>query len=477
MVQTERVTMSSARKPDDSGNLDDRRRLPSVDRLLNAPPVAALAEHVSRDVLVDAVRAELAAARQEAVADAPPASEHLATRIVAQVERILAPSLRRVVNATGIVLHTNLGRAPLSAATQHAMVAAATGYSNLEYDLGAGERGSRHVHVETLLTRLTGAEAALVVNNNAAAMLLVLSALAAGREVIVSRGQAVEIGGGFRIPDVLRQSGARLVDVGTTNRTRLADYADAITADTALLLRVHTSNFRVVGFTESVPLPALVQLGHEREVAVADDLGSGCLLDTARFGLGSERQEPRPQDSVAAGADVICFSGDKLLGGPQAGLIVGQREPLAVLRRHPLVRALRPDKVTIAGLVATLQHYQRGEAEREIPVWQMIGAGKEELSQRAQRWAAAITRQSRTFEVDVRDAESAIGGGSLPGVTLPTAVVALQPRQCTVEGIAAALRRATPPVVGRIERNAFLLDPRTVLPDDEPALLTTITAL
>jgi L-seryl-tRNA(Ser) seleniumtransferase len=212
-------------------------------------------------------------------------------------------------------------------------------------------------------------------------------------------------------------------------------------------------------------------------VAVADDLGSGCLLDTARFGLGSERQEPRPQDSVAAGADVICFSGDKLLGGPQAGLIVGQREPLAVLRRHPLVRALRPDKVTIAGLVATLQHYQRGEAEREIPVWQMIGAGKEELSQRAQRWAAAITRQSRTFEVDVRDAESAIGGGSLPGVTLPTAVVALQPRQCTVEGIAAALRRATPPVVGRIERNAFLLDPRTVLPDDEPALLTTITAL
>ena len=276
-----------------------------------------------------------------------------------------------------------------------------------EYDLGAGERGSRHVHVETLLTRLTGAEAALVVNNNAAAMLLVLSALAAGREVIVSRGQAVEIGGGFRIPDVLRQSGARLVDVGTTNRTRLADYADAITADTALLLRVHTSNFRVVGFTESVPLPALVQLGHEREVAVADDLGSGCLLDTARFGLGGERQEPRPQDSVAAGADVICFSGDKLLGGPQAGLIVGQREPLAVLRRHPLVRALRPDKVTIAGLVATLQHYQRGEAEREIPVWQMIGAGKEELSQRAQRWAAAIARQSRTLEVDMRDAESA----------------------------------------------------------------------
>ena len=266
------------------------------------------------------------------------------------------------------------------------------------------------MHVETLLIRLTGAEAALVVNNNAAALLLVLSALAAGREVIVSRGQAVEIGGGFRIPDVLRQSGARLVDVGTTNRTRLADYADAITAATALLLRVHTSNFRVVGFTESVPLSALVRLGHERAVAVADDLGSGCLLDTARFGLGGELQEPRPQDSVAAGADVICFSGDKLLGGPQAGLIVGRREPLAALRRHPLVRALRPDKVTIAGLVATLQHYQRGEAERALPVWQMIGADQEDLSQRAQRWAAAIARQSRTLEVSVRPAESAIGG-------------------------------------------------------------------
>ena len=212
-------------------------------------------------------------------------------------------------------------------------------------------------------------------------------------------------------------------------------------------------------------------------VAVADDLGSGCLLDTARFGLGGELQEPRPQDSVAAGADVICFSGDKLLGGPQAGLIVGRREPLAALRRHPLVRALRPDKVTIAGLVATLQHYQRGEAERELPVWQMIGAGQETLAQRAQQWAAAIARQSRTLEVSVRAAESAIGGGSLPGVTLPTAVVALRPRQHTAAAIAAVLRQATPPIVGRIERNALLLDPRTVLPDDEPALLAAITAL
>ncbi|MAG34697.1 MAG: L-seryl-tRNA(Sec) selenium transferase [Dehalococcoidia bacterium] len=469
--------MSVVRKSNPGRSADARRRLPSVDRLLKEPRVAACAAQVSRDVLVDAVRTVLDGARQEAPADTPLSTEDLLSRVVQRVERIVAPSLRRVVNATGIVLHTNLGRAPLSAATQRAMKEAATGYSNLEYDLSAGERGSRHVHVEGLLCRLTGAEAALVVNNNAAAMLLVLSALAAGREVIVSRGQAVEIGGGFRIPDVLRQSGARLVDVGTTNRTQLADYADAITDDTALLLRVHASNFRIAGFTETVPLSALVRLGRERGVAVADDLGSGCLLDTAAFGLGGELQEPRPQDGVTSGADVSCFSGDKLLGGPQAGLIVGRREPIAVLRSHPLVRALRPDKVTLAGLVATLRHYERGEAEREIPVWQMIGASKEELWLRAQRWAKEIGQRSHVLGVEVRDSESAVGGGSLPGVALPTAVVAIRSGQSSADRLAAALRRAARPVVGRIERDTLMLDPRTVLPDDEPDLLSSVSGL
>lgn len=454
-----------------------RRRLPSVDRLLHDPAVAALGDLATRDLITTAARAVIEDARVGLASEAGLVPDDLPRRVVAWVQRAIRPSLRGVINATGVVLHTNLGRAPLSRATQRAMQDAARGYSTLEYDLEAGGRGSRHVHVEALLQRLTGADAALVVNNNAAAMLLVLASLAAGREVIVSRGQAVEIGGGFRIPDVLAQSGARLVDVGTTNRTRLDDYAEAIEPATALLLRVHASNFRITGFTESVPLAALVALGRQCGVTVVDDLGSGCLLDTTPFGIGGAQREPMPQESVAAGADVVCFSGDKLLGGPQAGLIVGRQAVLAQLRRHPLVRALRPDKVTIAGLVATLRHYERGEAVAEVPVWQMIAAKRDDLAARAQAWAAAIAARSVALDGEVHPAESAIGGGSLPGVTLPTVVLAVRPRHGSVDGAAAALRQAPTPVIARIEKDCLLFDPRTVAAEEEPALLDALAAL
>ncbi|HEY7294372.1 MAG TPA: L-seryl-tRNA(Sec) selenium transferase, partial [Dehalococcoidia bacterium] len=347
------------------------RDLPSVDAVLRQPDVAALAGPLPRDLVAELVRAELGEARASLRSGGgnSPALGALVDSVLRRAAAVRRPSLRRVINATGVVLHTNLGRAPLSAAARRAVEQAATGYSNLEYDLERGDRGSRHGHLEALICAVTGAEAALAVNNNAAAVLLVLAELAAGKEVIVSRGQAVEIGGGFRIPDVLRQSGARLVEVGTTNRTRVADYAAAITPETGALLHVHASNFRIVGFTESVPIAALTNLGGERRISVIADQGSGCLLDTARFGIGGDLREPTVQESVAAGVSAVCFSGDKLLGGPQAGIIAGKREIVDRLKRHPLTRALRLDKLAIAGLAATLLHYRLGEAEREVPVW------------------------------------------------------------------------------------------------------------
>jgi L-seryl-tRNA(Ser) seleniumtransferase len=452
------------------------QRLPSVDALLRHDDVAALAGPLARDVVVDVVREEIAAARARLRRgeSAPAEIGVLVAGVLRRAAALRQPSLRRVINATGVVLHTNLGRAPLSAAARGAMADAATGYSNLEFDLERGARGSRHTHLEDLICRVTGAEAALAVNNNAAAVLLVLAEIAAGRDVIVSRGQAVEIGGGFRIPDVLRQSGARLVEVGTTNRTRAADYAAAMGPDTAALLHVHASNFRIVGFTESVPIAGLAALGRERNVPVIDDAGSGCLLDTNPFGIGGEVREPTVQESLAAGADLVCFSGDKLLGGPQAGVIAGREALVARLKRHPLTRALRPDKVTIGGLAATLLHYRLGEAAREIPVWRMIGAGGESLDARAREWAARLA--SRGLDAVARPDQSAIGGGSLPGVTLPTTVVAVHPgRAQTVDQAAAALRRHDPPVVVRIAADRAVVDPRTVLPEDEAPLLDALT--
>ena len=370
------------------------------------------------------------------------------------------------------MIHTNLGRAPLSAQAIAAMAEVGTGYSNLEYDLAAGERGDRYGHAAAALCRLTGAEAAVVVNNNAGSVLIALAALCATEdgstpEVILSRGQLVEIGGGFRIPDVLRRSGARLVEVGTTNRTYLRDYEAAITERSRMLLSVHRSNFRLSGFVHDTELRDLAALGARRGLWAMDDLGSGTLLATAPYGLG---HEPTVPERVASGVDLVCFSGDKLLGGPQAGILVGRRKAIELVKHHPLMRALRVDKVTLAGLAATLAHYERGEAAREIPVWRAIAQPVAELEARARRWLAAL--EGSVTGLSVRESRSAVGGGSLPEVTLPTWVLAVSPPD--PDALAARLRAGHPPVIGRIEEGAFVVDPRTVTADEEPALLAAL---
>jgi len=444
------------------------RQLPAVHALLHHERLAQLTPLLGRDWLAAAAREAVGQARQAALSGAPvPTVDELAERAADLAASWLAPRPRPLLNATGIILHTNLGRAPVSAEAARAMRRVAAGYADLEYDLPAGGRGSRHDLVAPLLCRLAGAEAALVVNNNAAATLLILSALAAGGEVVVSRGQLVEIGGGYRLPAILAAGGARLVEVGTTNRTHARDYRAAIGPETALVLRVHASNYRIVGFTKEVPLAELVALAHEHDLPLVDDLGSGSLLDTTAFGLAAE---PTVTGSLAAGADLACFSGDKLLGGPQAGLIVGRADLVDRLRASPLARAMRPDKVTLAGLHATLVHYARHEAERRVPVWRMIGAEPSALAGRAHAWrmaAAAWTDGARVVA-----GESAVGGGSLPGTTLPTSLLALE--SARPSALAAALRAAPTPVVARVAGDAVLLDPRTVLPEHDRALLASV---
>jgi L-seryl-tRNA(Ser) seleniumtransferase len=390
----------------------------------------------------------------------------------------MQPAPRPVINATGVIINTNLGRAPLSDAALASIAAVAAGYSALEYDLEHGERGSRLTSVRALLRDVTGAEDALVVNNNAAAMLVTLNALASGREVIISRGELVEIGGGFRIPDVLRQSGARLVEVGTTNRTRVADFATPITSDTALLLSVHPSNYRILGFTATPTLDELASIAHQRQIPLIHDLGSGALLRTEQWGL---LHEPMPQESIAAGADLVCFSGDKLLGGPQAGIIVGKAALIAQLEHHPLMRAVRIDKLTLAALHATLLAYRNGAAEQEIPVWRMIAAPADELKARATQWAASLRRED--IVADVREGLSTIGGGSMPGETLPTWHCVITPKpgspsHVTVGDAASALstrlRSGQTPVVARVLHDQVLLDPRTVLPEQDTPLLQAV---
>jgi L-seryl-tRNA(Ser) seleniumtransferase len=366
-----------------------------------------------------------------------------------------------------VIVHTNLGRAPLSAEARAATDAVALGYSNLEYDLQAGRRGSRYVHAEELLCRLTGAEAALVVNNNAAALLLVLMAFARGREVIISRGQLVEIGGGFRIPDVMRQSGAGLIEVGTTNRTYARDYEEAITEATVALMRVHRSNFRLTGFVHEPDLSELVDLATQRDLLLFDDLGSGTLLDTTPYGLA---HEPTIQESVTAGATLVSCSGDKLLGGPQAGIILGHASAIATLKRFPLTRALRVDKTTLAALQATLRHYLLGEATDKVPVWRMISQDESTLQRRARRWARNLGGLG--LQAKVIPGRSTVGGGSLPGETLPTRLVALDVD--SPDAVSANLRAGEPPVIARIEDGRLVLDPRTVLPEQEAALLRLI---
>jgi len=448
------------------------RKLPSVEAVASDKGLQDYYRVFPRDVVVGAVRKFIAEFKKDIQeGKSAPDRDYIVIKVSEYLSILGSPGPRRVINATGIILHTNLGRAPLSGETIAAMERVSLGYSDLEFNLENGTRGSRQVHIENLLCQVTGAEAGLVVNNNAAAVLLALTALAKRKEVIVSRGQAVEIGGGFRIPDVMRQSGAKLVEVGTTNITNLDDYEQAINSRTVGLLRVHSSNFKIIGFTGEVSLPEMVALAKQKGLMVFDDLGSGCLIDTSVFGLAPE---PVVQESVAAGANLIFFSGDKLLGGPQAGVIIGDKILVDKLKKHPLARAVRIDKNRLAGFAATLLHYLKGEALEKIPVWRMIAAGLKGIEVRANRWAEASGGQAQVI-----DGESMVGGGSLPGGTLPTKLLAFNSEgrgkgALPVQALAVSLRRQEIPVIGRISGNRLLLDPRSVLPEEDEIVIRAI---
>jgi L-seryl-tRNA(Ser) seleniumtransferase len=448
---------------------DPRRRLPAIHRLLATPPLPQLMAELGRRVVTEAARQELDArrgARGGAAAD--PAE--LVAAVVRRARRLDRPSLVRVINATGVVLHTNLGRAPLSAAAVTAVASAARGYTNLEFDLESGERGSRHVHAAGLLTRLCGAEAALVVNNNAAAVLLALAAVAAGREVVVSRGELVEIGGSFRVPEIMAQSGATLREVGTTNRTHARDYREAIGPATGALLRVHPSNYRVLGFTAEVGTAELADIAHGAGLPLLYDLGSGTLVE-----IGGE---PTVGQALAAGADLVTFSGDKLLGGPQAGVICGRAELVERCRRHPLSRALRPDKMTLAALEATLRAYlEPGRAEAEVPALAMLTRDADQLAAAAQALAEAIgARCGAAVRTEVVPETSRAGGGALPLTELPTRVVRLRAAGLPAQALAARLRAAEPPVVARVQDDALILDPRTLLAGEAEEVVAALAA-
>ena len=457
----------------ESSHLQDLlRRLPAVDELLRQPVIAEAVGTFPRSLVVRAVRNVLDRIRRAILSDQSSGVSRLdeaalIQEILAEAERLAAYTLQRVVNGTGIIVHTNLGRSLLCQEALERLQLIGSGYSNLEYDLEAGSRGSRYVHAEAILREITGAEGALVVNNNAGAVLLVLNTLAQGREVVVSRGELVEIGGSFRIPDVMTRSGARLREVGCTNRTHLEDYRAAIGPETALLLKVHASNYQISGFTAEVDLATLVALGRAHNLPVMDDLGSGCFVDLSRFGL---RGEPLVQDSVRSGADVITFSGDKLLGGPQAGIILGRKEIVERIRKSPLTRALRVDKFTLAALEATLRLYRDEEtAVRAIPTLRMIAIEVEILATRAQSLADRIRMAVGSgAEVAVVDGASQVGGGALPVQTLPSKLVALTSRRLSAARLEANFRGNQPPIIGRVEQERFLLDVRTLqLGDDE----------
>jgi L-seryl-tRNA(Ser) seleniumtransferase len=460
--------------------LDFRFLIPSIDQLRQRPAIRSLEAQFGGEAVVDALRAAAAAVREAGVdEDTAAGSELVAARIEtmagAQLHEVFEPSLAPVINAGGVILHTNLGRAPLAEAAIAHIALIASGYATLEYDAATGRRGRRDSHAEALLQRLTGAEAAVVVNNNAAATMLLLAALAAGREVIVSRGELVEIGGGFRVPDVMAQSGAILREVGTTNKTRAADYAAAITDRTALILRVHPSNFRVEGFAERPGLAELAAIARHLRVPLAEDLGSGWLAgerSPSRPLLPAHPlagKEPSIEESVGAGVDICCFSGDKLLGGPQAGIIVGRGELVDRVRRHPLMRALRVDKITYAALEATLIEYAAGRAAETIPVQRMLRATADEIRARAEALASALG-SAPGWRAEIVEGASAVGGGSAPGVELPTWLVAIERHALSPAALESALRSLTPPVIARIERDRVLLDLRTVLAEQDELL-------
>lgn len=455
------------------------RAVPSVDRVLELPAVRDLTDTLPRDLVVTAVRATLDHLRGDiragASVDEAALPSWVETRVRAELDRRLAPSLVPVINATGVVLHTNLGRAPLSQRAIDRLGALAVGYSNLEYDLGRRERGSRHTHVERLLRELLGVEAALVVNNCAAAVLLSVSALARGREVVVSRGELVEIGGSFRIPEVMEQSGATLREVGTTNRTKLRDYANAIGPATGLLMKAHRSNFAIVGFTEEVHPRDLAELGRSHDIPTLYDLGTGLLVDLTPFGIRDAETVPA---AIAAGIDLVTFSGDKLLGGPQAGVIAGRRELVERLRSHPLTRALRVDKMTIAALEATLLTYVDGSALRDVPALAMLTAASEALEARCSAILGALraTTPSVRWHSEVASGVGRVGGGTMPLVELPTRLVRLRHPTLPVETIDARLRAGSPAVVARVVEDRLVLDARTIQDRDIAPLVAALAA-
>ena len=444
------------------------RQIPKVDELLRSPALSETIAQYGDRAVTEAIRDELGALRQEILAQkaqAVPETDVLCLRIATRVQCSALPSFRSVINGTGILLHTNLGRACLSEKAARAVYDAAKSYSNLEYDLETGKRGSRYSHVEAILCRLTGAESALVVNNNAAAVLLILSALTQGGQVVVSRGELVEIGGSFRIPEIMEACGAQLKEVGATNKTHLYDYQRAIGENTRALMKVHTSNYRIIGFSETPALSELVALGHSHGLPVMEDLGSGSLLDLNQFGISDE---PSVQSSIRAGVDVVSFSGDKLLGGPQAGIILGKKQYLDCLKKHPLNRAMRVDKMTLAALEATLRSYEAGSPE-EIPVIAMLAAKPEALLRKAEQLAALL--RNAGLDAGIVPTEGRVGGGSVPNQVLPSYAVALDRDVTRLEE---TLRRGTQPIIGRIHEGRYLLDVRTLRESDFEAIVEAL---
>lgn len=446
--------------------MPDLSKLPSIDQLLQHSKVQEALQTFGRPLTLEAMRTVLDEIRQRAVHESLslPDEDEIISKVRGTLDTWLKPTLTTVINASGVILHTNLGRAPLSTATRQAITEAATGYSNLEFNLNTGKRGKRSVHADRLLSLLTGAESGFVVNNNAGAVLLVLSALANKKNVLVSRTQLVEIGGGFRIPDVMRQSGANLVEIGTTNRIHLYDFENALKSDQiAMVLIAHHSNFKLIGFHSEPDLEDIVNVAHQHGVPVVHDLGSGALLDTAAYGLA---HEPTIQESLKAGCDLVCFSGDKLIGGPQSGIIIGNEDLLNPIRKHPLARAFRADKLILAGVTATLLHYMKDEAESEIPVWRMIALPLDEINNSANNWREYLAKG------EVIPGFSTVGGGSLPTEEMPTFLLSLTPAK--PDNFMKTLRDCHPPIIARIENDRVLFDPRTVLPEQEALLLRNL---
>jgi L-seryl-tRNA(Ser) seleniumtransferase len=444
--------------------MNDRSEIPSVEKLLQTDRAIELISQFGRPLVLSEIRNELETIRKEiSKKNAIPDSEKILTLVNDRLDAFNTSSIQPVINATGVILHTNLGRAPLSKSSLEAIENGLQGYSSLEYDLSGGERNQRSNHTEWLLQKLLGVESALIVNNNAAAVLLILSALAYKKRVIIPLGQLVEIGGGFRVPDVMRQSGAKLVEIGTTNRVHISDFESALIEQAGLVLHVHSSNFKVIGFTSEPSLDEIVKISHIAGVPVLDDLGSGALMDTGRFGLA---HEPTVQESLAAGVDVVCFSGDKLLGGPQAGIIVGRNQYLDRIKKHPLTRAVRADKTLLLGLEATLLHYLKDEAVSQVPVWKMIAYPLDDLLERVEFW------KSRLKIGEILKSQSTVGGGSLPEETLPTWVLAIKVNK--PDKLVSHLRSQTPAVIARIQEEKVVLDPRTIFPEQDEILITLI---